>query len=202
MRSRPPWRLPLGVLLSAALLSGCGVPATSTAERIPTVPYGLTSPSESEPPTHSSTAPGDPLVWLVHEDRLVPVAAPPPGPDPRATAVSALTRLAAGPTDQERADGLSSALGPDVQLALTDLSDGRAVVDVRAGDQAPSPGRLPRAVGQVVLTLVSIDGIDEVVLTVDGQNIEAPLPGGELTSEALQADDYATLATPAPEASS
>jgi Sporulation and spore germination len=81
-------------------------------------------------------------------------------------------------------------------LTLTDVTGGRAGVDIRAGDQAPSPGRLPLAVGQLVLTLTSIEGVDEVVLTAGGAPIEAPLPGGALTDRPLRAADYAALRSP------
>jgi len=135
-------------------------------------------------------------VWLVRDDALVPGAASTPGADVRSTASALLLRLAEGPTEQQRADGLSTAFGPDVRLTLTDVTGGRAVVDVRAGDQAPSPSRLPLAVGQLVLTLASIEGVDEVVLTARGAPIEAPLPGGALSDRPLRADDYAALRSP------
>jgi hypothetical protein len=135
-------------------------------------------------------------VWLVRDDALVPSTASTPGADVLTTAKVLLLRLAGGPTEQQRADGLSTAFGPDVQLALTDVTRGRAVVDIRAGDQAPSPSRLPLAVGQLVLTLTSIEGVDEVVLTAAGDPIEAPLPGGALSDRPLRADDYAALRSP------
>ena len=67
------------------------------------------------------------------------------------------------------------------------------MVDIRSGDLAPSPSRLPLAVGQLVLTLSSIEGIDDVALTAAGSPIQAPLPGGALTDRPLRADDYAAL---------
>lgn len=182
------WLVPL-----VAALCGCGVPTASQPERLPTVPYGLTDtagPTRSTPSVQVSTGP---RIWLLRGEQLVAAAPVPTQRDTRGTASAALARLAAGPTDQQRADGLSSALGPSVLLRLTDLAQGRATVDITSGDQAPSPGRLPRAVGQVVLTLVSVDGVDAVVLTSDGQPVQAPLPGGALTDRPLTADDYAAL---------
>ncbi len=182
-----------GALVACVLTAGCGVPTDTDAQAVNPVPYGLLSPSGPAPSASASVAVRGPRVWLVRDDALVPAEAPPSGTDPATTATALLGRLAAGPTEQERADGLSTAFGPSVELTLTDVTGGHAVVDIRAGDLAPSPSRLPLAVGQVVLTLVSVDGIDDVVLTAAGSPIQAPLPGGELTDRPLRADDYAAL---------
>lgn len=194
MTARP--GIPLTIscaLIAGVLAAGCGVPADSEAQVVPVVPYGLLSPSGPAPSTSTSTAARGPRVWLVRDDRLEPAEAHPPGPDPGATATVLLRRLAEGPTEQDRADGLSTAFGPGVELTLSDVSGGHAVVDIRAGDLAPSPSRLPMAVGQLVLTLASVDGIDDVVLTAGGSPIAAPLPGGALTDRPLRDEDYAAL---------
>ncbi len=183
-------------LLACLLAGGCGVPTDSEAQPVPTVPYGLLNPSGPAPSASAPAAEGGPRVWLVRDDGLVPAESLPAGPGPRATAAVLLRRLGGGPTDMERADGLSTAFGPGVELSLTGVSDGHATVDIRAGDLAPSPSRLPLAVGQVVLTLVSVDGIDDVRLTAAGSPIQAPLPGGALTDRPLRAGDYASLVTP------
>lgn len=44
-----------------------------------------------------------------------------------------------------------------------------------------------------MLTATSVDGIDHVLLEQDGQQLEAPLPGGERTSAPVDAADYASL---------
>ena len=49
---------------------------------------------------------------------------------------------------------------------------------------------------QIVLTATSVPGVDAVRLTLSGAPVEAPLPSGELTSEPLNADDYATFLVP------
>lgn len=183
----------VGAVLAVTTLAACGAPTHSPAEVIATVPYGLASPSASVEPAPAATPSHGSHVYLVRDNVLVPASPPPSGTDARSSAVRALGRLMEGPTEQDRTAGMSTALGPDVRLALVDLSSGRATVDIRAGEPAPGAARLPLAVGQVVLTLASVEGVQEVVLTSDGTRIAAPLPGGALTDQPLKARDYAEL---------
>ncbi len=183
-------------LVVSFLVAACGVPTGSEVQPIPTVPYGLLSSSGAAPSTTAPAAAQGPRVWLVRDDMLVPAEVPASEADAATTATVLLSRLAAGPTEQERADRLSTAFGQGVELTLTALAGGHAVVDIRAGDLAPSPSRLPLAVGQLVLTLGSIDGIDDVALTAAGSPIQAPLPGGALTDRPLRPVDYAALRMP------
>ena len=104
-----------------------------------------------------------------------------------------LTRLAQGPSDLERESGLSTALGPDVSLTVNRIEGGRADIDITIGPPGPSARRLPLAVGQIVLSLTSISGIDSVWLMSDGTPIEAPLPDGALTARPLTAQDFTAL---------
>jgi spore germination protein GerM len=107
-----------------------------------------------------------------------------------------LRRLREGPTDEQRRQGLGSAFGPDVGLSLVAVTDGAALVEVTPAEQVPPADRLPLAVGQVVLTLTSVEGVERVVLQQDGQPVPAPLPGGELTSAPLTPADYDDLLAP------
>jgi spore germination protein GerM len=164
---------------------------------ITAVPYDLMSPATSvasAPPVDAATTP---QVYLVRDDVLVPVQASRAlEVDVEATVATTLERLAEGPSREERGRGLSTALGPDVGIALDRLEGSTAVIDVRAGDQAPTGSRLPLAVGQIVLTALSVPGVESVLLTSEGEPIQAPLPGGALTDRPLVAGDYTTLAVP------
>lgn len=186
----------VGVVLAGTTLAACGAPTHAPAEVIVTVPYGLASPSTSVEPVPDATPSRGAQVYLMRDKVLVPAGAPPAASDARSTAVSALGRLLQGPTEQDRTVGMSTALGPDVRLSLVDLSNARATVDIRTGEAAPSAARLPLAVGQIVLSLTSIAGVDAVVLTSGGTPIAAPLPGGALTGQPLRARDYAELTVP------
>lgn len=188
-------RIVLGVALVAGsmVVSGCGVPPQTSPEVVTAVPYELTKPSSPRSTPRRAPQSANIKVWLVRDDALVPVVTPAAGPDVLGTAADAAKRLASGPSDNERAQGFSTALGPDVKLSVTAVEGGRAIVDIGPGEQSPSAGQLPLAVGQVVLTLTSIPGIADVALTTAGGPIEAPLPGGVLTERPLTARDYAYL---------
>lgn len=197
------WRSPaVAVLVVAGTVGGCGAPSGGAVETLAVVPYDLMSPAApvTTVPTPASRA--RPQLYFVSDDVLLPVPAPVEvAEDLTTTASNVLSLLAGGPAADERARGLSTALGPDVRLALSGVRDGTAVIDVQSGEQAPTAGRLPLAVGQIVLTVVSVPGIERVRLTAEGLPIEAPLPGGALSDRPLAADDYAGLVGAPPAAS-
>lgn len=69
----------------------------------------------------------DVKVYLLRDERLTIVHRLVPGP---AVLQGALTELLAGPTDEERADGLVSAVPPGTELLGVDLDAGLATVDL------------------------------------------------------------------------
>jgi hypothetical protein len=190
------------VALLLLLVTACGAPGPGTTRTVDSqdVPYRLLDPADEDP---AGASPGTgaevtaPQVFLVDPERLlvadqvrVPVG------DAASVTQSVLTVLAAGPSELQRARGLSTALAPDVQLRLVGLADGLASIALGPPDSAPLADRLPLAVGQVVLSATSVAGVDRVVLVQQGLPIEAPLPDGALTAEPLTASDYASLLAP------
>ncbi|MGY1642876.1 GerMN domain-containing protein [Geodermatophilus sp. SYSU D00703] len=180
-----------------ALLAGCGVPTGGPVETIPEseVPRGLTSPS----PTATAPAEPEPLAetarihLVARDDTLVPRPREVTGPSLPDRLDDLLGELATGPTADERELQLSTALPPDVELAVTDVSAGTATIDLTGPAEVPTGLASRRAVGQVVLSATTVPGVDAVVLTIDGERVEAPLPSGELTADPLSAADYAAL---------
>ena len=187
-----------GVLLAA----GCGLPqGTTPLEPDPSgVPYRLLSPTEAGPTTAQrgpqTTTPD--VYLLTADERLVPVEAPVRRNGLEPVIRDVLTRLTSGPSETERASGLASALGPDVRLTLTGVDSGTATIELDLGAPEPGAARLPLAVGQVVLSTTSVEGVDRVQLVRDGAPVEVPRPDGSLTREPLTAADYDTLLTSDP----
>lgn len=186
----------------AALVLGlavaCGAPRDDDARDIPDedVPYALLSPAPAPKEVRSAVGPEvtTPSVFLVdREDRLVPVPLVLDVQDVDAVARQVLADLEDGPSEAQREAGLSSALGPGVRLELLDVDGSTARVDVTLVLRDPAADRLPLVVGEIVLSLTSVDGVDAVVLLRDGEPVEMPLPGGARTTEPVTAADYAEL---------
>jgi hypothetical protein len=197
-------RLPAALLLAALLVAGCGVPTSGDPTTIPAadVPYGLASPTPSdETGGQTETMLVETGVYLVTaEDVLVARGRELPEGTLDERLEELLVQLAAGPSEQELADELSTSLPPEVELDVTEVSDGTAIVDIAGPVDAPSGVESRLAVAQIVLTATSVPGVRAVRLTREGESVDAPLPDGELTSLPLTADDYTSLTMPAPSA--
>jgi sporulation and spore germination protein len=178
-------------------VASCGVPQDGDAKPLPrsAVPYQLLSPKPTDPATPSIegvvTTPR--VFFLDPQQRLVGVLLPLVPRGVERVEQQLLTRLSAGPTEEQRSRGLASALGPGIHLELVDITDRVARVAVSLASQDPAADRLPLAVGQVVLTATSVDGVDRVQFVHDGQVLQVPLPGGARTSSPLGPKDYQPL---------
>jgi hypothetical protein len=193
-------RRALVVALSVLAVTGCGVPTRGTAELVNPgdVPYGLlTSGPAATTPTQATVPRGDQphLYWLDNDDRAIaaPVSGTGTGP---AALNTLLARLTEGPTDSQRRAGLGTALSPQTSIRVRALSQGVADLEVRSTLEDPAADRLPLAVGQIVLTATSVPGVDAVRLLRDGRTVAAPLLGGALTTEPVNAFNYAELLRP------
>jgi hypothetical protein len=190
----------LVLALACGALAGCGVPTGDAPQRIPAsdVPYGLASPAPpTAAPFSAVPAAGDPRVYLVTGwDLLVARGRDVTGPSLEDRLGKLLADLAVGPTRQELAEQLSTALRPEVRLAVEAVENGVATISIAGTEGGQSTGESRRAVAQIVLTATSLPGIDAVRLSAGGEVVEAPLPSGELTSRPLTADDYAVLVAP------
>ncbi len=189
-------------LLGLLLASACGIPTAGPPETIAPsdVPYGLTSPTPSSPAAPSPPPRSDePRVYLVTtDDLLVPRGRAVTGTTLGERLTHLLADLEEGPSGDELDDQLTTALPPEVGLTLTAIEGNTATIDISTGEASPSERESRRAVGQIVLTATSLPGIRGVLLTRDGEPLEAPLPSGELTSAPLAAEDYAALLSSPP----
>ncbi|WP_162605346.1 GerMN domain-containing protein [Jiangella ureilytica] len=189
----------LAVLLCP--LGGCGVPSDDAVRVIndAEVPYQLLEDPEQTPPTgpapEQSLTPH--LYWVDTTEHLV--ARTPAGycVATRAEVVEeVLEQLEAGPPENDRTAGIGTALPPEEWVTLADLDGDTARLQVTPND-AIGAGRVTLAAAQVVLSVTSIAGISRVELLHDQEELQVPLPDGELATGPLGASDYATLlATP------
>ena len=192
----------VGTGLALLAISACGVPTGGPPDPIPAaeVPFGLADPLPTASAAPSSPAGlGEPRVYLVTgEGAVVPRGRATGDGDVQDRLGELLDDLAAGPSPAELTDRLSTSLRPDTTLAVADVSGATATVDLGGQADAPTGRESVTAVAQIVLTATSLPGVDQVLVTRAGQQLEAPLPSGELTSRPLTAADYLPLATAAP----
>lgn len=195
------WARTVLAVLCVGLLAACGVPSEGSARVVPAgdVPYGLLNPPPPPETAPAAEGPGttSPLLYLLDdEDQLVPTPLTMDASGLRSVVGQLLTQLADGPTEVQREQGLATALGPDVDLTLDRISGTTARVEVSLPTREPSADRLPLAVGQIVLTLTSVEGVDRVLLVKDGEPTEMALPGGARTSEPVGPTQYRSLVAP------
>lgn len=183
---------------AALLLSSCGLPGEGNVRRVDddVVPYRLLEPALSSPGV--GDRPGRPrrqplIFWLLPDSRLVPAVVTASCEErPSAVIARLLHELASGPRDDARAAGRSTALPPESTLVLRRIRAGVAEVEVDP-ETAISADRLPAAVGQVVLTVISTSGVRSVVFVSGGAPVRVPLPGGALVDRPVTAADYREL---------
>jgi Sporulation and spore germination/Immunoglobulin-like domain of bacterial spore germination len=165
--TRLPTRMAATVAMLCALLAaGCdgGSPGETASE-------STTTTATETRPVMSSVA-----VYLLRDGKVSPVrrtieATP-------AVARAALTELLEGPTSDERAEGLSSAIPDGTTLRDISLADRVATVDLDStfDDGGGSASMLGR-VAQVVATLTRFPTIERVAFRIDGEAVE--VVGGE-----------------------
>lgn len=111
-----------------------------------------------------------------------------------ATPSAALEELFKGANDQEDEAGLGSAIPDGLQLLSSRSVAGTLQVDVSEEIlDVPGPA-LILAVAEIVFTASELDGVREVRLKVNGENLPWPDGRGELQSRTLTVYDYPGLA--------
>lgn len=189
----------VGGALAVALSCGaCGLPGGGDATRVPAdqVPSGLLAPTPTA--TSSPSASARASVYLVDDQqRLVPVVVGLTNAPVRPLLQELLTRLAVGPGERDRQRGLLTDLAPGTVLSLRSVEDGTATVQV-ISQQDPTPGRLPVAVAQVVLTATSVAGIERVrFVQQDGTPQGVPIAqSGDQSTEPVTASQVQALVAP------
>ena len=189
--TRPAAAASTAVAVLLCLPSGCGVSAESRPRPIPhdRVPAALSNP----PPDPSTTDRGGAAaftVYLIDGDRLRPV--------PRAalggiSPAARLEALRAGPTSDETAAGLGSALNEETRIQISRVAGGTATVDLPPALAALVGSDQVLALAQLVFTLTEDPSIGRVIFTVDGEPVAAPVGDGALIGRAVDRGDFPAL---------
>lgn len=96
-----------------------------------------------------------------------------------------------GPNDDEQGSGLRSAIPRDTRAnSVRFTSSGTVQVDLNSTIFDATGDDLVTAIAQLVLTLCELEGVEQVVLTVDAKSSEWPRGDGTLTSQPLTPFDF------------
>ncbi|MER7243205.1 GerMN domain-containing protein [Kribbella sp. NPDC000426] len=183
-------------VLAVVLLAGCGVPVQRQPAPIdpgamPSRLQGTGSPTSGP----ASATPGKPAIQVVftRKDQLVTFVRDAPSPAPTDRLQTVISALLAGPNPTEQADGVTSALPPELTLTVAGVQGKRVDLELAGETDGRSATENVLAVGQIVLSVTALSTIDEVTFSRNGQPVEALLADGALTAEPLTAADYAAL---------
>lgn len=124
-------------------------------------------------------------LWYVDGTRLVPVEVllTDDGPDARVQALLSGVGLGNGSVNR-------SAIPPDTSLLGATTAGGVATLDLPSAFTLVGGDEELLAVGQIVLTATEVPGIDGVLLTIDGDPVQAPTADGALVGRPLSRSDY------------
>jgi hypothetical protein len=147
-------------------------------------PQGARTPRPSETSTVT--------VFMLDGNRLAPVTRTGRSDMPLPELV--LRALLSGPSTDELAKGLSTALPAPVELTGVTMNTGVAEVDFNAAFESTMREELLRRVAQVVYTLSELDEVDAVRFYTNGQLYTIPDQNGEGHTDAVAQGRYSRFA--------
>lgn len=197
------------VVLAATFLVGCGDGDDTTPDTTPdttTVPAQTTTNVTS---TTTATTTSEPASWSpvnVYWSWTIPtsygtperlgaggrlVTASDTGSDTTALAEAAIEALLAGPDEVESEIGMLTNIPDGTELLGVDVADGTATVDFSTGFTEPG-GTLGESsrLAQVVFTLTAIEGIERVLVAIDGTLADPVLSEGFVVGSGFERDDF------------
>ena len=182
----------LGTGCVILLVTGCGLGPSGEVKDIDpsSLPPRLVATSPpSAPPTNDPVDSGSGVYFL--RDTTLRLSARTLTEASSAPALQELLDdLAAGPDDADRDRGLSTALPPTTRLTVTSLQGDLAIVDLAFGQVPPDQ---TTAIAQIVLTSTSLPEVSRLLLTIDGEPLQAPLANGAQTDRPLMRSDYLAM---------
>jgi spore germination protein GerM len=186
----------VALLLALAMLllttAGCGVRSDVSARDLSpkSVPYGLLddAPAPTTIPATPSVPRADVFVYFIKDDRMIAKVRQVNAP---ATVAKALTSLLFGVLENEKAEGLRSAVDPTASVQARALDAATFQVDLSAEFATGSSSEQVLALGQIVCTATAIAGVSAVRFTLDGVPIEVPTGEGSLTADPVGREAFA-----------
>lgn len=180
------------VLLTALLVSACGVPQDSAPRALDPgdAPFRLASPSPVEEPAGD----GRVALYFVRGDRVQLTRRA----VTRSTPVrELLDLLLAGPTEDELAAGSTSRIPSTLTVEDVEVAESTGVVTL-GGPEETVRSLDALAYAQIVSTLTTPGRLSGVRFRFGGGDQRVPRGDGRLTLSPLDRQDYAELADPSP----
>lgn len=175
------------VLVVSAVLAGCSVPDQSQPDIINGSGAAVRPSPVSQPATPTSA---QMQVYFVNNSNQVEAV---DRSKPVAQLSTAIAALLAGPTSQEIAAGMSSAIPVGTTLDSARRSGSTAALDFSDALASVSGREQLLAFAQIVLTAESLSAVDRVQISIAGQVVNAPEPDGTLAQGPVTRNDYASL---------
>lgn len=184
------------------LVAACGIEpeGQATTRRPETVPFDLldaapTTTTSTSTPTDVTSTTVDPdqenrVIYLWQGDDLTAVSRQ---MDADAGLAHVIIAVSAGPTAEEAASGLFTAISDASAVRGVSVARGTATVDLDGSFVETAPGTETAALAQIIFTLTAWPGVGRVAFTLEGGTVEVPRGDGTLTTEPLTRDDFPDL---------
>lgn len=188
--------LAMAALVALAAAAACSAPLDSGPRtlRAASIPSDLRGATSSTTTTIVTTGESEEVtVYFIKvdpasgSDRLVPVKR---RVTPPVSVEKVLQKLFAGPTAQERLDGLHTGINPDSTVLGAPIEAKIATVNLSRNFAFGPPTDQIKAFAQVVFTAVDVQGVTGVLFAVNGHREEVPQGDGSSTSAPLGRASY------------
>jgi Sporulation and spore germination len=189
MRARRSHLLVL-LLVICFVAAGCGVSSDASPRDIPArdVPFDLVAAAS---PTDTPTASGDSgQIFLVGPERLAAVGRQ---LSPRDDALVAISTLLQGPTADEAAQGMRTAIPSGTRVLSADLKDGVLTIDLSKEFLLVQGSEQRIEVAQLVFTATGAPDVNSVLFAIEGTQKEVPVDDGSLSAQPLTRFSYPSL---------
>jgi hypothetical protein len=172
-------------LLVTVAITGCGLGAQGTATRLPAadVPFGLLSPTLNGQTVVPSAATQTVVLYLLRDQRLVPVT-------------REVLALATGPTPTEAAGGLTSAVSDQAPAPTGRVQADQATITLPTDFEQLTTEDQIEALAQLVYTATALPGVGVVSFVIDGARVPVPRADNTTSSRPVSRADYRSLAPP------